>query len=60
MHHLTNPQDASTFAIKVPLQFDRKIYNRDPSEIAETIMGLQTLRKMLYFQPYTPRRAGRR
>jgi hypothetical protein len=50
MHFLPVPQDAATFALKVPTSYERSVYNRSPNEMAQTLRSLGVSRAILHLQ----------
>jgi hypothetical protein len=55
LHHMAVPQDASSLVLKVPLpQKSGNSKNRSPDEMVETLMDLQTTRKMVHLQTRNP------
>jgi hypothetical protein len=50
MHFVPVPQDAATFALKIPVNFERSVYNRSPNEMTQTLRGLGITRPFLHLQ----------
>jgi hypothetical protein len=50
MHFVPVPQDAATFALKIPTSFERSVYNRSPNEMTQTLRGLGVTRPFLHLQ----------
>jgi len=55
LHHLSVPQDSATIPLKVMIPAKpAKPFNRAQNEIVETLMDLQTARKMVHLQIHNP------